>query len=191
MNWFSFFNPLNSRRFSEMGGGVSLNAGLAVTKKLTLLTNNYYSHGGGRYIFGEAPALVIQGDGAPSLVRSMSTLEGVEYQVKPRFRLWSYYGGTYVDKNVVVDPSNGNPVGYGYPGSPNSHNRSIQEVTGGFTSFFWQDPKLGSIQFSGQYSWLVRHPWHVASGKPGSANMNMTYLGLRYTLPAPRAPEKQ
>jgi len=153
---------------------------------LTILISNFYSNGGGRYIYGEAPALIIRGDGAPSLVRSMSTMDGVEYQARPKLKLWAYYGGTYIEKNVAIDPSNGTLVGYGYAGSPDSQNRSIQEVTAGFTSFFWQDPKYGALQFSGQYSWLVRHPWSVESGKPASANLNMMYLGLRYALPAAR-----
>ena len=184
MNQYEFFNPLTSQRFSAVGGGVSLNAGMDITKKLTILISNFYSNGGGRYIFGEAPALIIRGNGAPSLVHSMSTMDGLEYQVRPKLKLWAYYGGTYIRKNVVIDPSNGKPVGYGYAGSPDSQNRSIQEVTGGFTRIFWQNPAHGTLQFSGQYSWLVRHPWSVASGKPASANLNMLYLGLRYALPA-------
>jgi hypothetical protein len=65
MNRFAFFNPLNNRRFSVIGGGVAINAGIEVFRKLTLFTNNYYSDGGGNFIFGEAPALIIRGDGAP------------------------------------------------------------------------------------------------------------------------------
>jgi hypothetical protein len=40
----------------------------------------------------------------------------------------------------------------------------------------------------GQYSYLTRSPWSVASGQPAKANNNMVFLNLRYTLPgsAPR-----
>ena len=185
MNRYSFFNPLNSQQFSVTGGGVSLNAAINITGELTIFTSNFYSNGGGRYIYGEAPVLIIQGNGAPSLVHAMSTMDGVEYQARPKLKLWAYYGGTYIDRNVASDPSNGTFLGYGYPGSPDGQNRSIQEVTAGFTRFFWQDPKHGALQFSGQYSWLVRHPWFVEPGRPASANLNMMYLGLRYALPAP------
>ena len=65
---------------------------------LTLLTANFYSDGGGRFIYGEAPALIIEGNGAPSLLHSMSTLDGIEYQATSKWRLWTYYGGTYIDK---------------------------------------------------------------------------------------------
>jgi hypothetical protein len=190
MNRFTFYNPLSAQQFSIMGGGPSINAGIEITKRVTLLTANFYSDGGGRFIFGEAPALIIEGNGAPSLLHSMSTLDGVEYQATPKWKLWAYYGGTHIGKNVAIDPSNGKPVGYGYTGSPNSQNRSIQEITAGFTRVFHRDPIFGSFQFSGQYSWLIRHPWYVASGQPGSANLSMIYLGLRYLLPAAPAAGK-
>jgi hypothetical protein len=46
------------------------------------------------------------------------------------------------------------------------------------------------LQFSGQYSWLVRHPWNVPSRQPASANLNMLYLSFRYALSAPPAVSK-
>jgi hypothetical protein len=61
-------------------------------------------------------------------------------------------------------------------------------VTAGFHRTFWNNPNYGSFQFATQYSWIVRHPWFVAPGQPSSANLNMVYLGFRYTLPgAPAA----
>ena len=190
LNQVAFYNPLTQQKFHTVGGGGSVNAGFEIRKNLTLFTTNFYSDGGGRLIYGEAPALVIQANGAPSLVHSMSTMDGVEFQARPKLKFWAYYGGTYIDKNVVIDPSNGAFAGYGYPGSPDSQNRSIQEVTGGFTRVFWQEPKYGTLQFSGQFSWLVRHPWSVAPGRPASANLNMVYMGLRYILPAAPSAER-
>lgn len=184
LNQFSFFNPLTTEHFSIVGGGGSLNAAMDVTRKLRVATANFYSNGGGRLIFGEAPALIIQGNGAPSLIHSMSTLEAIEYQATPKTKLWMYYGGTYISRSVTIDPSNGKAVGYGYVGSPDTQNRSIQQITAGLTRVFWSHPSHGSLQFSGQYSWLVRHPWYVAAGSPASANLNMMYLGFRYVLPA-------
>ena len=142
-------------------------------------------------IFGEAPSLVIRADGSPSLVRSMSMVQGLELQAASKLKFWAYYGGTYIDNTVAIDPANGQAVGYGYSGSPGSHNRTIQEMTGGFTRVFWRDPSYGALQLSGQYSWVVRHPWSVATGQPGSANLNMLYLGVRYVLPRRRVNEQK
>jgi hypothetical protein len=180
---FTFFNPSVGESFSTVGGGVAFNAGFEVLKNFSLFTNNFYSNGGGRFIFGEGPSLIIRADGSPSLVHAMSTVDGFEYQAKPKLKLFSYYSVTYLDRNMTIDPSSGNPVGYGYTGSPSSQNRTIQEVTGGFTRVFWKNPNYGTFQFSGQYSWLVRHPWYVATGQPDHAKLNMLYLGFRYVLP--------
>jgi hypothetical protein len=184
VNRFAFFNPLTGQRFATTGAGISLNASAEVVKNLAVFTNNFYSEGGGRFIYGEAPTLMIQGNGAPSLLHAMSTMQGLEYHARSKLRLWAYYGGTYINRAVAIDPSNGNPVGYGYTGSPNTQNRAIQEITSGFTRVFWQGRNYGGLQFSGQYSWVVRHPWYVAPGQPAAANLNMLYLGLRYVLPA-------
>jgi hypothetical protein len=183
LNQFLLYNPNTGQRYSAQGGGGSVNAAIDVAKGLTALTANYYSDGGGRFIFGEAPALIIKGDGSPSLVHAMSTLDGLEYQANRNLKLWAYYGGTYIDRNVAIDPTGGGLVGYGYTGSPDNHNRSIQEVTAGLTRVFGIKPPLGTLQVIGQYSGIIRHPWYVAPGHPGAANLQMVYLTFRYVLP--------
>jgi hypothetical protein len=179
----SFFNPLNGRNFSTMGGGGAINVLFQPAPRLTFITTNYYSRGGGNFIFGQIPNLIIQGSGAPSLLPSASTVDGLEVDLTTKWKLWAYYGGTFGGTISTIDPSTSLPVGYGYTGSPNSQNRSIQQVSGGFTRILWANPNYGTFRLSGEYSWLVRHPWYVASGQPASANLNMVYLGLRYVLP--------
>lgn len=112
-----------------------------------------------------------------------STVGGLEFEAKPKWKFWAYYGGTAIDRISTIDPVTLQPVGYGYTGSPNSQNRTIQEITGGFQRVFWNNPNYGALQFSGQYSWLVRHPWFVAPAQPASANLQMLYLTFRYLLP--------
>ena len=182
-NKFVFYNPLNNRRFSIVGGGVTLNAGVEAVRHLTVVTNNFYTNGGGNFIFGQVPALIIQASGAPSFLPAASTVDGLEYEPASKWRLWTYYGGTWVRRISTFDPMGVQFVGYGYTGSPNSQNRTIQELTGGFTRIFWRNQNYGTLQFSGQYSWVVRHPWFVAAGQPAGANLNMVYLGLRFLLP--------
>jgi hypothetical protein len=190
-NQVSFYNAGTGQRFSSRGGGASLNVAAGLAKGLTVLAANYYNDGGGRFIFGEAPALIIEGNGAPSLIHSMSTLEGLEYQATRNLRLWSYYGGTYIARNIAIDPANGQPVGYGFTGSPDNHNRSIQEFTAGFTHAFGIKPGFGTLQFIGQYSWIVRHPWYAAPTRPPGADVNMLYLTFRYVLPTVLAATNQ
>jgi len=116
-------------------------------------------------------------------VHAASTVSGFEYQPSTKFLIYAYYGGAYFGRNVAIDPITGTPVGYGYTGSPNSHNRTIQEATFGFTNTFWKDPRYGALQFMTQYSYLTRNPWYVTNGQPRNANVNMVFLNLRYTLP--------
>jgi hypothetical protein len=182
-NRSAFFNSLNNRHFLTDGGGVTVGAGIEATRNLTFFTHNFFSSGGGSWIFGEAPDLIIRGDGATSLIPSGSTVDGIEYQLLKHWKVFAYYGGTYIERRMAIDPSTGLLVGYGYPGSPNNQNRSIQEVTGGFAHRFWNNPNYGALQFSIQYSWVVRHPWYVGAGQPASANLNMFYASLRFLLP--------
>lgn len=180
---FRLFNPLSQRYFTATGGGGSVNLNVEVFKNFRVVSNNYYSAGGGRWIFGQAPDLIVRGDGSPSIVNSGSTVTGFEAQASKNILLYGYYGGVYVRRNVAIDPTDGKFIGYGYPGSPSSHNRVINEVTVGLTRTFWRDPEYGALQLMGQYSYLWRRPWSVAPGQPSEAHSNMVFLNLRYLLP--------
>ncbi|MBO0799986.1 MAG: hypothetical protein J2P31_14290, partial [Blastocatellia bacterium] len=185
---FKLFNPNSMQAFTTTGGGGQVNINFELFKNFRLVTNNFFSDGGGRYIFGQAPDLVVRADGSASLVHSLSTVSGLEVQARKNTLLYGYYGGVYIQRNIVID-ANGNMVGYGYIGSGNGQNRSIQEGTFGFTHTFWRDPKYGALQFMGQYSYLTRNPWFVATGQPDAARANIFFLNLRYALPG-SAPAK-
>jgi uncharacterized coiled-coil protein SlyX len=170
-----------SNHFSAVGGGGFVNMGFEVAKGFRLLTNNYWSDGGGRYIYGEAPDLIAHADGSISLIHSGSTVTGFEF-TQNKTMIYAYYSGIYIDRNTAVDTT-GKLVGYGFSGSPNSQNRIIQEPTFGINQTLWKDAKYGALIFMGQYSYLTRSPWYVASGAPPNANVNMLFFNLRYTLP--------
>jgi hypothetical protein len=85
--------------------------------------------------------------------------------------------------SVVVAPDGSTLFGYGFSGSANSQNRSVQEATIGFTNTFWKDAKYGALQLMGQYSYFTRNPWFVASGAPKNTHMNEVRMNLRYALP--------
>jgi hypothetical protein len=179
---FKVWNPLNSQHYTSNGEGGQANLNFELFKNFRVLTNNYWSVGGGRYIFGQAPDLIARSDGSLSPVHSGSTVTGFELTHKNTL-LYSYYSGVYIGRNVTTDSLTGKFVGYGYPGSPGSQNRSIQEATFGFAQTFWKDAKYGALVLMGQYSYLTRNPWVVASGQPKDAKTNMVFINLRYALP--------
>jgi len=85
---------------------------------------------------------------------------------------------------VALDTANKDAfIGYGYPKSANSQNRTIQEATFGFNQTFWKNPNYGALSFIFQYSYLFRDPWYVAAGAPRDAHNSLVFLDLRYTLP--------
>ncbi len=179
---FKTYNPLTTQEFTAHGWGVQANLNLELVRGFRAVTNNYWSDGGGRYIFGQAPDLVVDNDGSLSPVHSGSTVSGFEYTNK-NLLLYTYYSGAYIQRNVIAAPGNGDLVGYGFSGSANSQNRFVQEGTVGFTNTFWKDANYGALSLMAQYSYLTRAPWFVAPGTPGSTHMNVIFLNLRYALP--------
>ena len=168
---FAFFNPLTSQHYDAAGGGGSVNVNIEVVKNLRAVANTFFSAGAGRYIFGLGPDVIIRGDGSPSLVHSTSTLGGLEYQAKPNLAFYGYYGRAHFDRNVAVDPADGQPVGFGYIGSPSNHNRLIQQGTLGFSHTIARDPRYGGLQWGVQVLLpgsrpMVRRAWPAGQRPP-------------------------
>jgi hypothetical protein len=174
--------PTSGQYSTKAGGGGAINGNFEVAKNFRLITNNYWSDGGGRYIFGQAPDLVVRADGTVSPIHSGGMVQGFEATVG-KFLLWGYYGGLYVGRNVVVDANGTSLVGYGYRGSANSQNKAIQEVTFGYTETIFKDGKYGGVSLIGQYEYLTRDPWYVAPNAPKATHDNTIYFDVRYTLP--------
>jgi uncharacterized coiled-coil protein SlyX len=175
--------PANT--FSAEGGAVFVNASAEIFKGFRLLTNNYWSDGGGRYIYGEAPDLIAHANGSISLVHSGSTVTGFEYTQK-KTMIYGYYGGIYIQKNTAYDANGTTLIGYGMEkgaSATNAENRAIQEATVGFNQTIWKNPKYGALNFMGQYSYLTRAPWYEQLGKPANASVDMLFFNLRYSLP--------
>jgi hypothetical protein len=156
---------------------------VAILKNLRLMSSNFYSDGEGRYIFGQAPDLIVRGDGSLSAVHASSTLDGFEARVKNTL-FYAYYGGIYIGRDTAIDAgATAARIGYGYTTSANSQNRSIQELTFGFNQTFWASPRYGAVNLMGQYEYLMRDPWYVAAGAPKNTHDNTIYFNIRYTLP--------
>jgi uncharacterized coiled-coil protein SlyX len=185
---FKVWNPGTNQYSTKAGGGGSINANLELVKNFRLVTNNYWSDGGGRYLFGQAPDVVVRADGSLSAIHAGGTVDGFEATVNKNTLLYAYYGGIYIGRNVVVDANGTSLVGYGYRGSANSQNRSINEITFGFNQTLWKDARYGALNVMGQYEYLMRNPWFVAPGAPKGTHDNTIYMNLRYTLPGGAPP---
>jgi hypothetical protein len=176
------FNPNTNTYFTKAGGGVTATINAALMKNLRVITANYYNDGTGRYLFGAAPNFIVRADGSPSLLHSASTVSGFEATIK-NFQPYLYYGGVYIARDTAVDANGKSLIGYGYTGSPNSQNRSIQEITFGWTHTIWRDGKYGALQWMAQYAYFFRNPWYVAANAPKNTHENAIWFNLRYVLP--------
>ena len=168
--------------FTKSGGGISVNGDFEVVRNFRLLINNFWSDGAGRYIYGEAPNFILRANGAPSLIHSGSTVDGFEWTFG-KATFYAYYGGIFVGRNTALDANGTSLIGYGYKGSPNSQNRTMNEITSGWNQTFFRDPKYGQVSTYLQYSYFWRNPWFVAPGAPKNAFQNAVWFDVRYTLP--------
>jgi len=181
----STFKILNTTNLSlgqtntKAGGGIQVGLNGEIFKGFRLITTNFWSDGDGRYLFGQAPDLVVNANGSYSLLHSGGTVDGFEARAG-KFLLFAYYGGIYIDRDTVID-AGGKLVGYGYKGSSNGQNRAIQELTFGFNETVWGSPRYGAINLIGQYEYLTRNPWSITG--PKQTHDNTIYFDVRYTLP--------
>jgi hypothetical protein len=189
---FADFNTATSAKFSKTGVGAFANFNVELFKGFRFISNNYWSSGGGRYIFGQVPDVIIRNDGSISPIRNGSTVSGFEF-THHNTLLYAYYGGVYVARNTAFDTNGTTPIGYGAIGAAGStgQNRSAQEATFGFNQTIWKDAKYGALNFMGQYSYLTRDPWFVVTGQPANAHVNLVFLNLRYTLPGSAPTQKK
>jgi len=184
---FKIWNPANGNDYSATGAGGFLNIEAEVLPGLRLVTNNFWGTGVGRYIFGQAPDLIVQADGSLKTLQAGSTVSGIEF-THDHTMLYGYFGGVYIGHEEGPTTAGGtcmdamSCVGYGYAGSPASQNKTIAEYTLGFNQTFWKDPKYGALNLMGQYSRVSRTAWSFADGA-SDAKIHMVFLNLRYSLP--------
>lgn len=182
----TYSSTINTDATAE-GVGVSGAMSLELIKGLTFIGTGFYSYGGGRYIDALGPDLIIKAPDSTGaygigLVKATSAILGLEYAVLPVDTVSAYWSGTQFGQRFNK-LSNGTYVGYGYPGSANTNNKTIEEVTLDNTFTFWKNPSYGALQLIAQVSRVERTPWYVAAGQPSNANANMVFLDLRYVLP--------
>jgi len=165
----------------QAGGGVSVNARMAPGTMTTLLGQFGFGPGIGRYIGGLVPDVSISADGQIHPIRASAWVVGGERRLTTQASAAIYDSGIHADNSYSVD-TNGANIGFGYPGAPNSVNKSIHQVTGVFAWQAWRIEGRGSMQWTTQLSWLRRTPWSPGTG-PSSADEIMVFSQVRYNLP--------
>jgi len=167
--------------FTELGGGVSVNLRVNATSSTKLIGQSAFGSGLGRYVGGVVPDAVFRRDGSISLLATTSWVGGVEQKLGSAWSLGGYYSGVSIANDYSAD-ANGEYIGYGFPGSPNSNNKRIGEITATLGLQVAKSETRGSVQLAIQTSWLSRTPWDRSSG-PATADMLAFFAQLRYNLP--------
>ncbi len=168
--------------FDKTAIGGALTAAIEPIPSVRLIATAFYSSGGGRYIANtNLPDLIVNNDASMTLVTTWSSLIGTEIQAGNKTSLHAYYSAAHANRAVTTDVD-GSQIGFGVPGSTAANER-IAEATAGLIHTFFRDPKIGGMQFIGQYSYVRRTPFSVPAGTPADASVNMIYLNVRYFLP--------
>jgi len=158
-------NGVDNHNWS-VGGGGSLNASLNFTDKVRFLIQTYGSSGGGRYIGGLQPDVVVDSYGNIIPIVAYSWTTGFEIAPDMTTGWYVYYSGNYAERQTVLDTTV-TPnvfVGWGYPGAKNGADRYMQEATGGYSKVLWKAEHLGSVQVGFQYGYVWIAPWSAGSG---------------------------
>jgi hypothetical protein len=188
--------PVGSTSYDKrraFGGGGQIAANYELRPKLLLLANAFWSDGGAHYLVATGPQLVVRpnlagDDVSLSMVHAGAGSAGLEWIANEKEAFAAYYGADHYGRNFFPDTTDtahpGTIIGFGGPGSPNTNNRAIQQVTFDWLQTFWKHPRYGALQSYVQYSYLTRSPWYVGVGEPRDAHLNMVYFGFRYVLPS-------
>ena len=97
-----------------------VNANLEVAKNVRLIANTFFGSGNGRYIFAQAPDVVIRPTAASRRSTTYSTVDGFEANITKNTLLYAYYGGIYIGRDQCSIRPHGSTlakpvyVGYGF-----------------------------------------------------------------------------
>ena len=175
------------------GGGTIAGNYELLPNKLVFLANAFWSDGGAHFLVATGPQLVVRPNPAGtdvslSMVHAGAGSAGLEWRASEKEAFAVYYGVDYFGRNFFPDTTNtthpGTVIGFGGPGSPNTNNRFIQQITFDWLLTFWKSQRFGALQYYTQYSYLSRAPWFVAPADPRNAHLSMVYAGIRYVLPS-------
>jgi hypothetical protein len=176
---------------TRVGGAIAANTQLELFKGFRFINTGYWSDGGARYMGGIGPGFVVLQPGKATSpfsiakIHSGSAISSVEWDVTKKLTVAALASGAYFQRRYGLDPSvtKTTYVGYGFPGSANSNNRVIQEITFDTVTSIWKNPLYGGLQLTTQSSYVQRAPWYVAPAAPKNAHEFVQFVNVRYILP--------
>ena len=93
-------NPVKYNSYSTTAASGEVNGNFEVAKNFHLIANTFFGSGNGRYIFAQAPDLVVRADGSIAPLHAYSTVDGFEVNLRKNTLLYAYYGGIYIDRAI-------------------------------------------------------------------------------------------
>jgi hypothetical protein len=191
---------------SVVGGGVGASGRFHIFHGMDLGLKGLYGDGTGRLGASTQSDVTVRPDGTLSPLHSFSGMAFLEGHATKRLDLYVYYGGDYVGRDYVNDPTGGQ-TGYGtyyekltgcttevVPGtaggtgySPGSvascgaSNKDTQEVTVGYWYNIYAGPH-GRFRQGFQYSYVERYLWGALGINPNT-NDSVVETSLRYYIP--------
>ena len=192
--------------YSTTGGGIGGNARFAIIpKKLDLGFHILAGDGVGRYGDAGLADVTTRLDGSLAPIRGGSALVGLELHATPKFEVYAYYGGDYLERQLynasgsagygrptaattgcfvatIAATGNNTPVSSTTnPAGCSPDTRDISELSTGYWYDFYRGSK-GRIRQGFQYSYLNKQTWRGTGGSP-TAPDNMVFTSFRYYLP--------
>ena len=125
--------------------GVSLAGVVHATSRVNIVSQQFWSQGGGPEALGLLPAGV----------HAHATVQGAEVQVRPSLEIFGYGGIVYGARSVS--------------------NRTVRQWTTGARQKLYSDPYFGSLFFAFQYSQLDRSVWAGGQGAMSYAQLSLWY----------------
>jgi hypothetical protein len=104
---FRNYAPYNGNGVSghnyTVGGGANANFTFEIVKGLRLVLDGFASSGGGRYIGGLVPDVIIRANGKISPITSYSWVSGFEIAPSKSTGFYAYFSGAYGLRNTAID----------------------------------------------------------------------------------------
>ncbi|MGZ3276773.1 MAG: hypothetical protein ACXWKT_01565 [Caulobacteraceae bacterium] len=172
------------------GGGGSIALYDVIPKHLDIQASFMGGDGIGRYGSTQMPDVTARQDGSLQAIPETMWLVGGTYHANKDWDVYAF-GGSEDVRSKIYALSSSSAVGYGtLPGSSNAGciveggtcsalNKSIDQITGGFTWKFYQG-SFGRAQMGIQYSYSERKAFADAAGIAPTAKENMLFTSFRF-----------